>query len=216
MTGSLCTLFSHHANTAKDLVLTLRNSLVNAGGFSNMAVAEKQVTDVVKVNVHLDLTADGKRYIKRVTEIIQLDEGIPYPCFDRDNQAESMANIQREYYIRETDRVTFETKDILTYDVETDTYKVGECMSELLYNKIRKTLLKDERLEFENFINYYWKGIKTAGYEGVTDVVAEKPSINTNTSTEMSDFKKAIRFLSGPDKTFGFGNFNDDSEEDIR
>ena len=31
-----------------DLVLTLRNSLVNAGGFSNMETAEKQVTDVVR------------------------------------------------------------------------------------------------------------------------------------------------------------------------
>jgi pilus assembly protein CpaF len=216
MTGSLCTLFSHHANTAKDLVLTLRNSLVNAGGFSNMAVAEKQVTDVVKINVHLDLSADGKRYIKRVTEIIQLDEGIPYPSFDQDNPEESIANIQREYYTRETDRVTFETKDLLTYDVDTDTYKAGALMTDLLYNKIRATLLKEERTEFDQFINYYWKGIRTEGYEGVKDVIAEKSRSNSKGSEEVSEFKKAIRFLGGADKTFGFGDFHEASEEDTR
>jgi pilus assembly protein CpaF len=217
MTGSLCTLFSHHANTAKDLILTLRNSLVNAGGFSNMTVAEKQVTDVVKINIHLDLSAEGKRYINRVTEIVQLEEGIPYPYFDKENQVESVANIQREYYTRETDRVTFETNDILTYDVDTDTYKVGECMSDLLYNKIRATLTNEERLEFDSFIKHYWKGIKTKGYEGVTNVVAEKShNGNSNNIADTTDFKKAIRFLSGADKTFGFGDFNDTSEEEGR
>lgn len=214
MTGSLCTLFSHHANTAKDLVLTLRNSLVNAGGFSNMAVAEKQVTDVVKINIHLDLTADGKRYIKRITEIIQLDEGIPYPVFDKEHPEESMANIQREYYTRETDRVTFETKDILTYDTDTDTYKVGECMTEQLYNKIKSTLLKEERIEFDNFINYYWKGIRTGDYQGVTDVKAERPKMELKNPKDDSDFKKAIRFLKGADNSFGFGEFFDASEEE--
>ena len=48
MTGSIFTFFSHHANTAKDLVLTLRNSLVNAGGFNNMATAERQVVQAVR------------------------------------------------------------------------------------------------------------------------------------------------------------------------
>ena len=60
MTASIFTIFSHHANTPKDLVLTLRNSLVNDGGFSNMETA-KTVIDVVKVDIHLDYTPDGKR-----------------------------------------------------------------------------------------------------------------------------------------------------------
>ena len=64
MTGSIFTFFSHHANTAKDLVLTLRNSLVNAGGFNNMATAERQVVQAVRVDVHLDFDVTGRRFYR--------------------------------------------------------------------------------------------------------------------------------------------------------
>ena len=91
--ASIFTIFSHHANTAKDLVFALRNSLVNAGGFSNMSTAERQVIDVVKCDIHLDYTPDGKRYIERISEIVPLAEGIPYPELDRDDLTFSVASL---------------------------------------------------------------------------------------------------------------------------
>jgi pilus assembly protein CpaF len=168
MTGSLFTLFSHHANEAKDLVLTLRNSLVNAGGFDNMTTAEKQVTDVLKINVHLDFTPDGKRYIKRITEITQLEEGIPYPEFKKEEDSEeAIYELNKEYYTRQTDRISFSTRDLLIYNTDTDTYEAKEEFSEGLYKKIREVLSKKEREEFEKFMAYYWRGETFEDYEGV-------------------------------------------------
>jgi len=167
MTGSIFTIFTHHANEAKDLVLTLRNSLVNAAGFDNMTTAERQVTEVLKMNIHFDITPDGKRYIKRITEIIQMEESIPYPEIDPCNVELSLANATIEHYQRTTDRISFETKDLLVYDLETDTYKAKDMPSDYIIQKILNGLHKDEQNEFCKFIDYYWKDISTEGYAGV-------------------------------------------------
>lgn len=201
MTGSLYTLFSHHANEAKDLVLTLRNSLVNAGGFDNMTTAEKQVTDVLKINIHLDFTPDGKRYIKRITEITQLEEGIPYPDFNKDMGAEeSKYELNKEYYTRQTDRISFSTRDILVYDTDSDTYLAKEEFSEGLSNKIRSVLSKKERDEFDNFMAYYWREEPVENYYGVAKKAAYDDTAKfenaKDTEDNAIDFNTAITFLS--------------------
>lgn len=167
MTGSIFTIFTHHANEAKDLVLTLRNSLVNAAGFDNMTTAERQVTEVLKMNIHFDIAPDGKRYIKRITEIIQMEESIPYPEIDSKNIELSLANATIEHYQRTTDRISFETKDLLIYDLETDTYRAKDMPSDYMIHKIINSLEKEEKKEFQQFLDYYWKGISTEGYSGV-------------------------------------------------
>jgi pilus assembly protein CpaF len=201
MTGSLYTLFSHHANEAKDLVLTLRNSLVNAGGFDNMTTAEKQVTDVLKINVHLDFTPEGKRYIKRITEITQLDEGIPYPEYNQDKGADELKyDLDKEYYTRQTDRISFSTRDIMVYDTDTDTYLPKEEFSDGLREKIRGALSKKEREEFDKFMAYYWKGESVEDYHGVARKAAYDDTAKFENAKEAEenavDFNSAVAFLS--------------------
>ena len=161
MTASIFTIFSHHANTPKDLVLTLRNSLVNDGGFSNMETAEKQVTDVVKCDIHLDYTPDGKRYIDRISEIIQLEEGIPYPEYDPENKEDSMNMITAEYYTRKTDRVSFKTQIIMHYDLPTHTYVVDNRFSEYLEKRLRGNLVPELQVAFDEFMLREWGPRKT-------------------------------------------------------
>ena len=156
MTASIFTIFSHHANTPKDLVLTLRNSLVNDGGFSNMETAEKQVTDVVKCDIHLDYTPDGRRYIDRISEITQLEEGMPYPDYDPENPQDSINEITREYYQRSTDRVGFTTRLIMKYNLDTNTYEVANRFSPYLENKLRSALNKELRDGFDEFMLRNW------------------------------------------------------------
>lgn len=178
MTASIFTLFTHHANTPKDLVLTLRNSLANAGNFNNMSTAEKQVTDVVKVDIHLDYTPEGKRYVDKISEIVQLDSNTPYPDFElkapeieegesyesymmRARQfdvklSEFKARLDREYYHRETDRVAFDTREIMRYNLETDTYECVGRFSPFLEEKIRANLGKELALEFDYFMLRNW------------------------------------------------------------
>lgn len=166
MTASIFTIFSHHANTPKDLVLTLRNSLVNDGGFSNMETAEKQVLDVVRCDIHLDYTADGKRYVDRISEIVQLEEGTPYPEYDPEDP-HSMNKITKEYYQRKTDRVAFETREILKYNLATHTYEVRQRFSEFLDNKIMANLGTELAVNYEEFMLREWgprEGSLEAGF----------------------------------------------------
>lgn len=156
--ASLFTIFSHHGKTPKDLVYSLRNSLVNAGGFTNMLTAEQQVVDVVKVDVHLDYTPDGKRYIERISEIIRLDEAIPYPRYDENDPINSINAITKEYYTRQTDRQTFITRDILTYDVKTHTYHTAEWFSEKLTDYMLHNISEQNASDFKEFIVNHWKG----------------------------------------------------------
>ena len=161
MTASIFTIFSHHANTPKDLVLTLRNSLVNDGGFSNMETAEKQVTDVVRVDIHLDYTPDGKRYVDRISEIVQLDSNIPYPEREEGETLEEYrVRLEKEYYYRQTDRISFTTRQIMHYDLETDTYICDDRFSPETEAKIRANLGKEIGLEFDYFMLRNW-GVRT-------------------------------------------------------
>ena len=155
LVASLFTLFSHHANTAKDLVLALRNNLSSAGGFSNSQIAEKQVLDVVKCDIHLDYTADGKRYIERISEIVPLEEGIPYPDIDT-TDPNSMNVIIREFYQRSTDRVGFYTHDILRYNLLTHTYYAHERITATIENRMRLNLGKARAAEFDLFMLKEW------------------------------------------------------------
>ncbi len=69
MVASLFTIFTHHAKTTSDLVLSLRNSLLKCDVFRDEAIAREQVESVLDFDVHLIKDADGKRYIGRVTEV---------------------------------------------------------------------------------------------------------------------------------------------------
>lgn len=71
--ASKYTLFTHHANTTRDLVIWLRNSLLQEGSFQDEKAALSQVLDVVKLDIHMEMK-DGHRYIERITEIVPAPE----------------------------------------------------------------------------------------------------------------------------------------------
>jgi len=156
MTGSIFTFFSHHANTPKDLVLTLRNSLVNAGNFSNMQTAERQVVQAVRVDVHLDFDVTGRRFIDRISEIVPLDEGIDYPDKYDPNDPASINKLTQEYYKRVTDRTCFTTHDIMRFDRASCTYYTVDRFSIETEEYIRKRLDKKAVEEFDLFMLENW------------------------------------------------------------
>lgn len=193
MTASKFTLFSHHGNTPKDLVLTLRNSLVNAGGFSNMETAEKQVTDVVRVDIHLETTPDGKRYIQRISEIVQLNMASQYPELDRDDFEFSKAAIEREYYYRQTDRISFTTREILSYDLDTHTYYTNQRFSPQTEARIKGNLDPELRMEFECFMLENWgvpKDIEDGIIDGYDDEVIENSTLSKDIQNKFKDTLK--------------------------
>lgn len=72
--ASLFTVFTHHAKTFKDLIQSLRNSLLKSGMFRQEDVAEEQVVSVINFDIHLKRDHDGSRYIERITECIPLEK----------------------------------------------------------------------------------------------------------------------------------------------
>lgn len=68
--GSLFTLFTHHAKTTKDLVISMRNALLMEGGFNNESIATEQVADALDFDIHMKKDINGHRYIERITQII--------------------------------------------------------------------------------------------------------------------------------------------------
>lgn len=75
MVASLFTMFTHHAKTTDSLVKYLRNCLLTDGAFRNEMIAQEQVVDVIRFDIHMEKSIDGHRYIERISEIIPENNG---------------------------------------------------------------------------------------------------------------------------------------------
>ncbi len=69
-TASLFTMFTHHANSTRNLVWALQNSLLKEGQFSNERIAQQQVVEAVRFHVHLVKDVYGRRFIDYISEIV--------------------------------------------------------------------------------------------------------------------------------------------------
>ena len=162
--ASIFTIFSHHANRTIDLVNAITNSIVSAsGGSSTPATVEPQVIDVIKVDCHLDYDVNGNRYIERITEIIRLDSQ-PYPDQLPNESLEAyQVRLNKEYYTRQTDRLTFTTRDVMVFDPHTFTYDVARddngnpvFFSAELTKHIFSRLPVDEVDKWKTWCMNYW------------------------------------------------------------
>lgn len=144
--GSEMALGTHHAKTASDLVLALRDNLTTAGGYSSEKVAEEVVAKCVNFNTHLKREG-SHRFIERITEIV--------PIRDRSYPSERNGNFSeedtKEYYKRMTDRQTFETKNIIEYDPDRGEYKMVNEISPEMMDEMLKYIA--DPVEKEEFIN---------------------------------------------------------------
>lgn len=75
MVASLFTMFTHHAKTTDNLVKYLRNCLLTDGAFRNEKIAQEQVVDVIRFDIHMEKDISGHRYIERISEIVPIEQG---------------------------------------------------------------------------------------------------------------------------------------------
>lgn len=155
--ASIYTLFSHHANRTVDLVEAITNSIVAAsGGAATPSTTLPQVIDVIKVDVHLNFTVTGERFVERITEVIKLDKIVPYPEIDEENLELSELQLRKEYYTRVTDRKLFDTRDILKYDLTTHTYVPLNFFSVELSKHMIEAMLPSDRAQFKQYYQKNW------------------------------------------------------------
>lgn len=156
--ASLFTLFTHHAKTTKDLVYSLRNSLLKCEMFNNEKIAEQQVASVLDFDIHLNRDYQGKRYIERITEIIETPE-TPYPESYKHEQGAEEASIkfmdtQTEYFRRMTDRKTFETRNIIEF--RDNKYVVVNPISPGRIREMKSRMTPEDSLAFDSFLKEYF------------------------------------------------------------
>ena len=71
---------------------------------------------------------------------------------------EQLTKIQREYYTRTTDRVTFESRKILVFNEDTMTYEPGQWYTPETFKRMCFNMKPEVRKEFIAFYNKYWRG----------------------------------------------------------
>ena len=153
--ASLFTIFSHHANRAKDLVNAITNSIVASnGGGATAATIQPQVIDVIKIDVHMDFDVTGYRYFERITEIIPVDHVIPK--YNPKKHEQSLAEITRAYYDITAVGELFVTQDIIRFDREHKRYVPVRWCSERLTEYMLKNIPEDQRSDFRRFVVTNW------------------------------------------------------------
>lgn len=125
--ASKFTIFTHHAKTTHSLVMSLRNALLQEGGFNNENVAEEQVADTVNFDIHMVKTVEGHRYIERITEIVPLSE------------------------MKKSQNHVFQAVDIVRF--EHDQYVFKNSLSSRAIQSICYNLSEEEQCEFAQFCN---------------------------------------------------------------
>lgn len=154
--ASLFTIFSHHANRAKDLVNAITNSIVASnGGGATAATIQPQVIDVIKIDIHMDFDVTGFRYFERITEIIPVDHVIPE--YDPNDPVNSMNRIQRAYYDITAVGELFITKDLIVFNKKTRHYDTVNMISKQLLTYMIKSIPTDQLPAFKEFISKNWK-----------------------------------------------------------
>ncbi len=156
--ASLFTLFTHHAKTVKDLTLSLRNALLKCDVFRDERIAEEQVVNVLNFDVHLERDESGKRYISRITEIIDLDQEMPYPMAYKeageDNSLTAFMDTMTEYFRRTTDRKTYLAKNVVEF--KDNRYVACEPISFHNVSEMKRFMNVEDRHHFEGFLEENW------------------------------------------------------------
>ncbi|TDL69556.1 pilus assembly protein CpaF [Paenibacillus amylolyticus] len=130
--ASLFTLFTHHAKTFRDLVFSLRNSLLKTGMFQHEHIAEEQVVSVINFDVHMKKDAEGRRYIERITE-----------CLPRANQGDSLE-----------ERAGFTFRNVVEY--RDGVYVATAPISSGSMVDMRDQMTLQDAEKFEQFMKQHW------------------------------------------------------------
>lgn len=161
--ASLFTLFTHHAKTTRDLVYSLRNSLLKCEMFTNEKIAEQQVVQALDFDIHLARDFKGKRFIERITEVIETPAQQPYPqafkeAKPQDEKQTDFMETTTEFYTRMTDRPSFETRNIIEY--QDGVYRVVNPISREKVRRMMQAMSKEDGEAFTNFLDRNWSLVR--------------------------------------------------------
>lgn len=143
MVASRMTMFTHHAKTTRDLIISFRNNFLETSGYSNDIVVEEMVAETINIDCHMEVR-NGRRYIERITEIIPIrDRRYPSEIYTELSIDEKLKLDQMEYMHRTTDRVLFTAVNIVEF--RDGRYVFVNMPSDKTLQKLEGMLNIDER-----------------------------------------------------------------------
>lgn len=157
--ASLFTVFTHHAKTFKDLVQSLRNSLLKSGVFRQEHIAEQQVVSVINFDIHLRRDAYGNRYIERITECIPVEKG-SLPPFEGTsekrwkNSMEEYFQLSAEHMRRLNEVSYFVSRNVIEY--RDGSYIAAAKLSESSVREMTEHMHPEDAEEFRVFLASGW------------------------------------------------------------
>ena len=159
--ASKFTIFTHHAKTFENLILSLRNSLLKIGMFNNEKVAEIQVVNVMNFEVHLKRGFDGSRFIERITECIPVKETNPY-TFDHRNETTLEGKFDKfmdnatHYFQKITETETFKAVNIIEF--QDGEYVIKNRISDENIALMKENMSDEDQKLFEEYLEEYFGG----------------------------------------------------------
>ena len=163
--ASKFTIFTHHAKTFDNLILSLRNSLLKIGMFNNEKVAEIQVVNVMNFEVHLKKGFDGSRYIERITECIPIKEDNPY-TYDHNNEQTIEGKLDKfmdnatHYFTKITETETYKAVNIIEF--HDGHYVVTNKISDENIRLMKENMSVEDQEAFEQFLSEYFGNVGIA------------------------------------------------------
>lgn len=161
--ASLFTVFTHHAKTFKDLVQSLRNSLLKSGMFRQEDIAEQQVVSVINFDIHLKRDPLGNRYIERITECIPCDTE-PFPdWFPRENirntaeLATQYIELSAEHFRRQNRSSSYISRNVIEY--RNGGYMAVQPLSERSLKEMEEQMQPQDIDAFRAFVDKCWGGM---------------------------------------------------------
>ncbi len=160
--ASKFTIFTHHAKTFENLILSLRNSLLKIGMFNNEKVAEIQVVNVMNFEVHLKKGFDGSRYIERITECIPVKQKNEY-TFDHRNEPTIEGKLDKfmdnatHYFTKITETETYIANNIIEY--HDGQYVVTNKISDENIALMRENMSEEDQKAFDEFLAEFFGGV---------------------------------------------------------
>jgi pilus assembly protein CpaF len=149
---------SHHGMTPKSMLQGLGNSHSSASGIPS-AIALQQVVEAVPMNAHLNIRYDGVRFFEHFTEIVPITDEKPFPTVKENDVLSaiaSIAHVQREFSVRQTQRETFNTRRILGFDPEEGRYYPENWFSPQKTQHLLDRMTAEDREAMFRFAEEYW------------------------------------------------------------
>ena len=161
MVASLFTMFTHHAKTTYDLVLSFANNLLDpvVGIYRDKKEAVEMSAKILNIDLHME-NKKGHRYLERITEVVPLTN-VKYPS-DR-KAAATHEEDEKEYWKRQTDRELFECRDLVRF--ENGEFVFVQLPSDEMLNDIKSKLTAAEEQQFVADMNMI-QAIKRNPYQG--------------------------------------------------